>query len=188
MKEKPTKLQVAVAAATTGFFLSLSPQPVATEKFPPRTLSPQSVTTGRFPQHAGKPVVLVATEVITTSQNSVIQLSTNVTVSSDFSFANIATNGVDNAYESLKDAWFNDPSLLISSFSDDFTRSDDFRGLVQLGKAIYPYILADLSPETAIRWDLVLTEIHGESVVPEREWGKPDKIASRWIKFLRLSI
>ena len=87
MKEKPTKLQAALVAGTTGFFLSLSAQPIATEKFPPRTLSPQSVTTGKFPQRAGKAAVLLATEVITTSQNSVIQLSTSVTVSSDFSFA-----------------------------------------------------------------------------------------------------
>lgn len=173
MNLKPTILNAAVAVVTTGIFLTLSAAPVTTEK---------------FHQRDKKQAVLLAPGVVMTSRAPVIQLSTEITAAGDLGFERSATNRAASAYASFRDAWFNDPSLLISSFSDDFTRSDDFRRLVQLGEAIYPYILADLSPETAIRWELVLTEIHGESVVPEREWGKPDKIASRWIKFLRLSI
>ena len=173
MRAKPTILQTATAVATTGFIL---------------TLSSEFAMTGKPYQRAEKAATLLATEAVTTLKDLFIKLPADATASKDISLASIASNRLVSVYESLRDAWFNDPSLIFSSFSEDFTQSDDFRGLVRLGKAIYPFIIEDLDPETAIRWDLVLTQIHGQSVVAEREWGKPDKIASRWIKFLRRSI
>ncbi|MGA2401716.1 MAG: hypothetical protein ABSG91_08410 [Syntrophobacteraceae bacterium] len=176
MNTKPKILQTiqtAAAVVTTGIFL---------------TLPPSSVTREDLNQLAKKTLVIQAAEV-TTIRNPIIQISTDTTFSArDFRVPIAAINRSDMAYEYFRDAWFNDPSLLISSFAEDFMESDDFRGLVQLGEGIYPYVLKDLDPETAIRWDLVLTQIHGQTVVPEREWGKPDKIASRWTKFLRQSI
>jgi hypothetical protein len=101
------------------------------------------------------------------------------------SLLDVANTSIGHLFHSLKDEWFGDPKLMFSSATEDFINSDSFRNLVNIGTDIYPYILEDLTPDTALRWDLVLTSIHGGSVVPEREWGNADKVVSRWSKFLK---
>lgn len=171
---KDLSLKTAFIAATSGLVIALSPITTARDTGCSGGIFPVQVTAGSSNSPGLKPD---PGNIETTADlNSIL-----VAISS----STISANAVDQTlFNSLKQKWFNDPAVMYSSDAVKFMNSLAFNELVQLGRKVVPFIGADLSPDTIMHWDLALTQIYGTEPVPEKEFGKPDKMVTRWRKFL----